>query len=153
MGTHLTVLSESYPMNTNMPGFRLFSDICATLLMYISSFSQVIAVASWDSSIHDSIHLNRLTPSNERVYMILKCVVRLSHPAAMEVVLRKRICINIYKRQSLTDKLRKTMRRAVTTFTFPDPESSWVILFTTVSTTALGDMYCCGYSKSGPIVH
>ena len=25
MGTHLRVLSESYPMNTNMTGFRLFS--------------------------------------------------------------------------------------------------------------------------------
>ena len=27
MGTHFTVLSESYPMNTNMTGFRWFSKI------------------------------------------------------------------------------------------------------------------------------
>ena len=27
MGTHLRVLSESYPMNTNMTGFRWFSKI------------------------------------------------------------------------------------------------------------------------------
>ena len=27
IGTHLTVLSESYPMNTNMTGFRWFSKI------------------------------------------------------------------------------------------------------------------------------
>ncbi|ESO83151.1 hypothetical protein LOTGIDRAFT_133948, partial [Lottia gigantea] len=62
----------------------------------------VCAVASWDSSIHDSQHLNRVTPANERIYVILKAVVRLSHPASMELVLRKRLCINIYKKQSLT---------------------------------------------------
>ena len=31
MGTHLRVLSESYLMNTNMTGFRLFSKIVAYL--------------------------------------------------------------------------------------------------------------------------
>ena len=31
MGTHLTVLSKSYPMNTNMTGFRWFSKIFASL--------------------------------------------------------------------------------------------------------------------------
>ena len=31
MGTHLRVLSESYPMNTNMIGFRWFSRIFASL--------------------------------------------------------------------------------------------------------------------------
>ncbi|XP_055871121.1 kinesin-like protein KIF13A isoform X6 [Biomphalaria glabrata] len=62
----------------------------------------VCAFASWDSSLHDSVHLNRITPANERVYMILKAVVRLSHPAAIELVLRKRVCINIYKKQGLS---------------------------------------------------
>ena len=32
MGTHLTVLSENYPINTNMTGFRWFSKIFAFLL-------------------------------------------------------------------------------------------------------------------------
>ena len=31
MGTHLRVLSESYPMNTNMTGFRWFSKLFASL--------------------------------------------------------------------------------------------------------------------------
>ena len=31
MGTHLTVLSESYPMNTNRTGFTWFSKIFASL--------------------------------------------------------------------------------------------------------------------------
>lgn len=74
--------------------------------------SDVCCVASWDSSIHDSIHLNRLTQTNERIYLILKCVVRLSHPAAMELILRKRLCINIYKRQSMMDKLKNRMSKA-----------------------------------------
>ena len=29
-------------------------------------------VVSWDSSIHDSVYLNRLTPAQEHVYLILK---------------------------------------------------------------------------------
>ena len=74
---------------------------------------QVCAVVSWDSSIHDSVHLNRITPNNKRVYLIVKVVVRLSHPASMELVLRKRVCINVYKRQSLTDKLKKRIGKSV----------------------------------------
>lgn len=66
-------------------------------------------LTSWDSSMHDDLHLNRQTPQNERVYMIVKAYVRLSHPAPIEVTLRKRICVNVYKNQSLTMKLRKKL--------------------------------------------
>ncbi|XP_075220928.1 kinesin heavy chain 73 [Lycorma delicatula] len=72
----------------------------------------VSAVAAWDSSVHDSVHLNRVTDSNERVYLILKTTVRLSHPAPMELVLRKRLSLNIYKRQSLTDRIRRKIVRS-----------------------------------------
>ena len=41
MGTHLRVLSESYPMNTNMIGFRWFSKIFASLC-----FGRKVASAS-----------------------------------------------------------------------------------------------------------
>ncbi|XP_044741310.1 kinesin-like protein KIF13A [Chrysoperla carnea] len=71
----------------------------------------VCAVASWDSSIHDSVHLNRITDPNERVYLILKTTVRLSHPAQMDLVLRKRLTLNIYKRQSLTDRIKRRIVR------------------------------------------
>ncbi|XP_039444480.1 kinesin-like protein KIF13B isoform X3 [Culex pipiens pallens] len=67
----------------------------------------ICAVCSWDSSIHDSPSLNRMTEANERVYLILKTTVRLSHPAPMDLVLRKRLALNIYKRQSFTDRLKK----------------------------------------------
>lgn len=46
--------------------------------------------------------------ANERIYMILKTTVRLSHPMAMDLVLRKRIGLNIYKRQSITERLKKS---------------------------------------------
>lgn len=46
--------------------------------------------------------------ANERVYLILKVTVRLSHPAPMDLVLRKRISLNIYKRQSITERLKKS---------------------------------------------
>ncbi|CAL4068475.1 unnamed protein product, partial [Meganyctiphanes norvegica] len=68
----------------------------------------VCAVASWDSSIHDNMYLNRFTANDERVYLIVKAVVRLSHPVPMDLVLRKRLCVNIYKKQSLTNKLYKS---------------------------------------------
>lgn len=40
--------------------------------------------------------------------MILKTTVRLSHPAPMDLVLRKRVSLNIYKRQSITERLKKS---------------------------------------------
>ncbi|XP_072801717.1 LOW QUALITY PROTEIN: kinesin-like protein KIF13A [Vicugna pacos] len=71
------------------------------------SDEEVLATASWDSSVHDSIHLNRVTPQNERIYLIVKTTVQLSHPAAMELVLRKRIAANIYNKQSFTQSLKR----------------------------------------------
>ena len=67
------------------------------------------AVASWDSSIHDSVYLNRITQANERAYLIVKVVVRLSHPTTMDLVLRKRVCFNVIKRQSFTEKIKKKL--------------------------------------------
>ncbi|XP_041844315.1 kinesin-like protein KIF13A isoform X3 [Melanotaenia boesemani] len=73
------------------------------------SDEEVLAVCSWDSSIHDSVHLNRVTSPNERIYLIIKATVQLSHPASMELVLRKRIAVNIYNKQSFTQSLKRKM--------------------------------------------
>lgn len=86
--------------------------LCVTVhrILYISIHSQVCGIASWDSSIHDSQSLNCITGADNRVYLILKVVLRLTHPAPMEVVLRKRVCVNIkHRNMSLTDKLKKKM--------------------------------------------
>lgn len=42
------------------------------------------------------------------MYLILKTTVRLSHPAPMDLVLRKRVGLNIYKRQSIAERLKKS---------------------------------------------
>ncbi|KAL0985463.1 hypothetical protein UPYG_G00157200 [Umbra pygmaea] len=73
------------------------------------SADEVSVVCSWDSSIHDSVHLNRVTSPNERIYLIIKATVQLSHPAAMELVVRKRIAVNIYNRQTFTQSLKRRM--------------------------------------------
>ena len=80
------------------------------LVKFLDS-EEIGAVASWDSSIHDSPYLNRVTEGNERVYLILKATVRLSHPSPLDLVLRKRLAINIYKKQSFTSLLKKTISR------------------------------------------
>lgn len=72
----------------------------------------VCAVSSWDSSIHDTPHLNKVTEANDRVYLILKTTIRLSHPAPMNLVLRKRLALNIYKRQSITDRIKRRIVRS-----------------------------------------
>uniref|UniRef100_A0A3B1J514 Kinesin family member 13A n=1 Tax=Astyanax mexicanus TaxID=7994 RepID=A0A3B1J514_ASTMX len=73
------------------------------------SDDEVSATCSWDSSIHDSIYLNRVTAPTERIYLIIKATVQLSHPASMELVLRKRIAVNIYNKQSFTQSLKRRM--------------------------------------------
>ncbi|KAK9723131.1 CAP-Gly domain [Popillia japonica] len=71
----------------------------------------VCAVASWDSSIHDNLHLNKVTDANDRVYLILRTTIRLSHPAPMDLVLRKRLALNVYKRQSIADRIKRKIVR------------------------------------------
>ena len=68
-------------------------------MTYIPVLLQLSALCSWDSSIHDSVHLNRVSSPNERIYLIIKATVQLSHPASMELVVRKRITVNIYNKQ------------------------------------------------------
>lgn len=102
------LFSKVYENNFNISKNKIFN-------FYFSTF-QIYAVSSWDSSVHDSELLNRVTSSNDRIYLIVKVVVRLSHPAYMELVLRKRVCINIYNSlsfTSLTGKLKQKITGTV----------------------------------------
>lgn len=76
---------------------------------------QVSASVLWDSSIHDSVFLNRVTQSHERVYLILKVIVRLASPIAMDLVLRKRISVKVYKKQSWKDSLLRKIAKDIIT--------------------------------------
>ena len=40
-------------------------------------------VATWDSSAHENSKLNRVTPDHEKLYMIVKVMVRITDPSPM----------------------------------------------------------------------
>uniref|UniRef100_A0A0N4Z4F3 Kinesin motor domain-containing protein n=1 Tax=Parastrongyloides trichosuri TaxID=131310 RepID=A0A0N4Z4F3_PARTI len=65
----------------------------------------------WDSSIHGEPSLNRVSNSNEKIYGVVKVNVRITQPVPMELVLRKRICMSVYKKPSLTEMLIKKIVR------------------------------------------
>ena len=59
------------------------------------------ATASWDSTVHNTTSLSKITGNNDRVYAVLKVGVVLAHPPDIELVLRKRICLRVYNRMGL----------------------------------------------------
>ncbi|XP_062944100.1 kinesin-like protein KIF13B isoform X2 [Cynocephalus volans] len=67
------------------------------------------AEASWDSAVHSCPQLSRGSPADERVFLIVRVTVQLSHPADMQLVLRKRICIHVHGRQGFAQSLLKKM--------------------------------------------
>ncbi|NWT05843.1 KI13B protein, partial [Mionectes macconnelli] len=71
--------------------------------------SEVKAEASWDSTVHDCIQLSKGMAADERVYLIVRTTVQLSHPAEMQLVLRKRICVNVYGRQGFAQSFLRRM--------------------------------------------
>ncbi|XP_006884940.1 PREDICTED: kinesin-like protein KIF13B-like [Elephantulus edwardii] len=70
---------------------------------------EVKAEASWDSAVHNCPQLGKGTPSDERLFLIVRVTVQLSHPADMQLVLRKRICVNVHGRQGFAQSLLKKM--------------------------------------------
>ncbi|KAJ7401046.1 kinesin family member 13A [Pitangus sulphuratus] len=112
IGPHASGVNSILPKEHGSPFFYL------PIIKH--SDDEVSATAAWDSSVHDSVHLNRVTPQNERIYLIVKATVQLSHPAAMELVLRKRIAANIYNKQAVTVKealstKARNIRRSIST--------------------------------------
>uniref|UniRef100_A0A8B9LFP5 Kinesin family member 13B n=1 Tax=Astyanax mexicanus TaxID=7994 RepID=A0A8B9LFP5_ASTMX len=59
----------------------------------------VRAEASWDCTVHECPELSRGGGPEQRVYLTVRVVMLLSHPAQMKLVLRKRICVNLTARQ------------------------------------------------------
>uniref|UniRef100_A0A915PR24 Kinesin motor domain-containing protein n=1 Tax=Setaria digitata TaxID=48799 RepID=A0A915PR24_9BILA len=71
--------------------------------------SEISATCSWDSSIHENPALNKPTEGSDHVYAIVKVTVRLSHPCEIDIILRKQICIHVYKKTGLTERLIKKL--------------------------------------------
>ncbi|XP_008826335.1 kinesin-like protein KIF13B isoform X1 [Nannospalax galili] len=70
---------------------------------------EVKAEASWDSAVHSCPQLSKGTPADERVFLIVRVTVQLSHPADMQLVLRKRICVHVHGRQGFAQSLFRKM--------------------------------------------
>ncbi|XP_049319815.1 kinesin-like protein KIF13B isoform X3 [Astyanax mexicanus] len=70
---------------------------------------EVKAEASWDSTVHECPQLSRGGAPDQRVYLTVRAVVQLSHPAEMKLVLRKRICVNLTGRQGFAQNFLKRM--------------------------------------------
>ncbi|XP_073348385.1 kinesin-like protein KIF13B isoform X2 [Pagrus major] len=70
--------------------------------------------ASWDSTVHECPQLSRVGSTDQRVFLTVRTVVQLSHPADMQLVLRKRICVNIAGRQGFAQSLLKRMSQRCT---------------------------------------
>lgn len=70
------------------------------------------ATCSWDSSLHNEPLLNKASSNGELIYAIVRVLVRLSYPFNTELILRKRICMSVYKKASFKDRL---LRRIVDT--------------------------------------
>ncbi|CAB3400058.1 unnamed protein product [Caenorhabditis bovis] len=102
---------ESVPRIAGMHSILPIEPEGTMLMLPIHDYNdkEHIATCSWDTSIHDSYSLNVPTHANDRVYAIVKVMLRLSHPSPMHIVLRKRICLQVYKKPSLTEKLFKRM--------------------------------------------
>ncbi|KAM9317134.1 kinesin-like protein KIF13B [Gastrophryne carolinensis] len=71
--------------------------------------SEVKVEASWDCTIHNCPQLSKGSSADERVYLIVRVTVQLSHPAEMQLVLRKRICVNVYSRQGFAQNFLRRM--------------------------------------------
>ncbi|CAD5230171.1 unnamed protein product [Bursaphelenchus okinawaensis] len=68
---------------------------------------EMSVTCAWDSSLHQDQLLNRVSQNNELTYGVVRVAVRLSYPFNAELVIRKRICLNVYKKTSLKDRLMK----------------------------------------------
>ncbi|VUZ51670.1 unnamed protein product [Hymenolepis diminuta] len=83
-------------------------------LPVIKNYATLIgALASWDSNLHESDLLNKITPPSERIYLIVKVHILVRKPVEMTLVLRKRICVKICRRSALATILKSPFSRIV----------------------------------------
>lgn len=84
-------------------------------LQIVKHFDPEVKVeASWDSTVHECPQLSRAVSPEQRVYLTVRTVVELSHPAHMQLVLRKRICVNVTGKQGFAQSLLKRMSQRST---------------------------------------
>ncbi|XP_068433818.1 kinesin-like protein KIF13B isoform X2 [Clinocottus analis] len=75
---------------------------------------EVKVEASWDSTVHECPQLSRAAAADQRVYLTVRAAVQLSHPAHMQLLLRKRVCVNVTGKQGFAQSLLKRMSQRST---------------------------------------
>ena len=88
MGTHLRELSEGFPMNTNMTGFRWFSKIFASLALGESSLSRGRVNGGGNRSAWAKQRINRKSLKNLLARLDPNSIVQ-----SLAVVRNKKYCI------------------------------------------------------------
>uniref|UniRef100_A0A8C3ALK5 Kinesin family member 13B n=1 Tax=Cyclopterus lumpus TaxID=8103 RepID=A0A8C3ALK5_CYCLU len=107
METHIPVLFLDLITDGGHPA-------ASSCVMLVGVLPQVKVEASWDSTVHECPQLSRVTSADQRVYLTVSAVVQLSHPAHMQLVLRKRVCVNVTGRQGFAQSLLKRMSQRST---------------------------------------
>ncbi|VDK72292.1 unnamed protein product [Onchocerca ochengi] len=110
-------ITEQIPSDdgsTRIAGLQSFlsKENCGQIIMLPileHDVNEISATCSWDSSIHENPALNKPTEGFDRIYAIVKVTVRLSYPCEMDIVLRKRICMHVYNKTGLTERLMKKL--------------------------------------------
>ncbi|XP_055327484.1 kinesin-like protein KIF13A isoform X1 [Paramacrobiotus metropolitanus] len=96
---------------TKLP--RENSDTMLEMHLVKGDSARAEATFSWDSSRHDSPALNCQTPPFNCIYLIVRAVLRLTHPAPLDLVLRKRICVRIVKKRTSVMWFAKSVLNAI----------------------------------------
>ncbi|VDM97845.1 unnamed protein product [Thelazia callipaeda] len=96
--------------NIRIAGFHAYlpkehSGGMVMLPMLEHSVGEVSATCSWDSSLHEHLGLNKPTEGSDNIYAIVKVTLRLSRPCEIDMVLRKRVCMHVYKKTGFTGRL------------------------------------------------
>ncbi len=81
---------------------------------------ELSATSAWDSTQHDSIYLNQQTLHDQYIYLVLKIKLKLKEPFEHDIIVRKRLCVQIYLSQQaatsyLTSRLTKFIANNETT--------------------------------------
>jgi kinesin family member 13 len=80
------------------------------------------AIARWDSSVHQSTFLNQITPNDKRIYLTLKVNLRMklnditNSNNYFNLILRKRLCLNVYLNSSSTNNYNSMISKTTSKF-------------------------------------
>ncbi|KAI6210619.1 Kinesin-73 [Aphelenchoides besseyi] len=104
-------LDEEQPMPSRVAGLSAvlpqerYDQMVLLPIVEKDNIEVMSAACAWDTSLHGNSALNKAATNGELVYGVVRVVIQLSYPYNTEIVLRKRICMSVYKKPSIRDRL------------------------------------------------